>query len=145
LVPWTNYVEALVTGEEKRGEAAAFGRASSRVSTGHCQAKAGHRAGRAGGASFSMRVRFYIDSRTGQPHIYGHSVTESELEEVLSDPGEDRLGTEGARIALGRAEAGRYLRVVYVPDPEPDSVFVITAYTLEGKPLTAYKRRRRKK
>jgi len=62
---------------------------------------------------------------------------------VLSDPGEDRLGTEGARIALGRT-AGRYLRVVYVPDPEPDSVFVIT-YTLEGKPLTAYKRRRRKK
>ena len=37
-----------------------------------------------------MRVRFYIDSRTGQPHIYGHSVTESELEEVLSDPGERR-------------------------------------------------------
>ena len=76
--------------------------------------------------------------------IYGHSVTESEVEEVLSDPGEDRLGTERARIALGRTEAGRYLRVVYVPDPEPDSVFVIT-YTLEGKPLTAYKRRRRKK
>jgi hypothetical protein len=30
-------------------------------------------------------------------------------------------------------------------DPQPDSVFVITAYTLEGKPLTAYKRRRGKK
>jgi hypothetical protein len=25
---------------------------------------------------------------------------------------------------------------IYVPDPEPDSVFVITAYTLEEKPLT---------
>jgi len=35
--------------------------------------------------------------------------------------------------------------VVYVPDAEPNSIFVITAYTLEGKPLTAYKRRRRKK
>jgi hypothetical protein len=34
---------------------------------------------------------------------------------------------------------------VYVPDPEPDSDFVVTAYTLEGKPLTAYKRRRGKK
>lgn len=64
---------------------------------------------------------------------------------MLNDPGEDRLGTDGARIALGRTEAGRYLRVIYVPDPEPESVFVITAYTLEGKPLTAYKRRRRKK
>ncbi len=92
-----------------------------------------------------MRVRFYLDSRTGRPHIYGHDVTESEVEEVLANPGEDRPGTEGARIALGRTEAGRYLRVIYVPDPEPESVFVITAYTLEGKPLTAYKRRRRKK
>jgi hypothetical protein len=91
-----------------------------------------------------MRLRFYLDSRTGQPHIYGHNVTEAEIEDVLTDPGEDRPGEEGARIALGRTEAGRYLRVVYVPDPEPDSVFVITAYTLEGKPLAAYKRRRRK-
>ncbi len=92
-----------------------------------------------------MRIRFYFDSRTGQPHIYGHNVSESEVEEVLSEPGEDRLGSDGARIALGRTEAGRYLRVIYVPDADSDSVFVITAYTLEGKPLTAYKRRRRKK
>jgi hypothetical protein len=92
-----------------------------------------------------MRIRLYLDSRTGQPHIYDHSVTESEVEEILANPGEDRLGSEGSRIAVGRTEAGRYLRVIYVPDPEPDSVFVITAYTLEGKPLTAYKRRRRRK
>jgi len=92
-----------------------------------------------------VRVRFYLDSRTGQPHVYGHNVTEAEVDEVLGDPGEDRLGADGARIALGRTEAGRYLRVIYVPDPEPDSVFVITAYTLGGKSLAAYKRRRRKK
>lgn len=92
-----------------------------------------------------MRVRFYVDARTGLPHIYGHNVTESEVEQVLGSPGEDRPGEQGARIALGQTDAGRYLRVVYVPDPEPDSVFVITAYTLEGKPLTAYKHRRRKK
>jgi len=35
--------------------------------------------------------------------------------------------------------------VVFCRDPEPDIVFVIAAYTLEGKPLTAYKRRRGKK
>jgi hypothetical protein len=92
-----------------------------------------------------MRLRFYLDSRSGQSHIYGHDVTESEVEEVLTDPGEDRPGDQGARIALGRTEAGRHLRVIYVPDAEPDSLFVITAYTLEGKPLAAYKRRRRKK
>ncbi len=39
----------------------------------------------------------------------------------------------------------RHLRVIYVPDPEPESVFVITAYELTGKPLLAYRRRRRKK
>jgi len=92
-----------------------------------------------------MRLRFYIDPRTSLPHIYGHDVTEVEVEEVVNNPGEDRLGTDGARVALGRTEAGRYLRVIYVPDPEPQSAFVITAYTLEGRPLAAYKRRRRRK
>ena len=31
---------------------------------------------------------------------------------------------------LGRTRAGRYIRVVYVIDHEPDSVFVITAYEI---------------
>jgi hypothetical protein len=34
---------------------------------------------------------------------------------------------------------------VYIPDPEPGNVFVITAYEMTGKPLTAYRKRRRKK
>jgi len=92
-----------------------------------------------------MRLRFYLDGLSGQPHIHDHEVTEAEVEEVLTSPGEDRMGAEGSRIALGQTTSGRYLRVVYVPDPEPDSVFVITAYTLEGKALTAYKRRRVRK
>lgn len=29
-------------------------------------------------------------------------------------------------MAIGQTRAGRYLRVVYVPDPEPESLFVIT-------------------
>ena len=67
------------------------------------------------------------------------------MEEVLSNPGEDRPGEEGTRIAIGKTSNGRYLRVIYVPDPEPNSVFVITAYELRGKPLNAYRRRRRRK
>lgn len=67
------------------------------------------------------------------------------MEEVLASPGEDRRGTEGARIAVGRTAAGRYLTVIYVPDPEPEGVFVITAYPVEGKALEAYKRRRARK
>jgi hypothetical protein len=72
-------------------------------------------------------------------------VDEGEVIDVLEKPGEDRAGREGSRIALGRTGSGRYLRVIYVPDPEPDSVFVITAYELNGKPLAAYRRRRKKK
>lgn len=92
-----------------------------------------------------MDIRFYIDPATRLPHIYGHGVEEEEVEDVLTRSGEDRLGTEGSRIAIGQTRAGRYLRVIYVPDPEPDSVFVITAYELRGKPLTAYRRRRRRR
>ena len=92
-----------------------------------------------------MNIRYYIDPETSLPHIYKHNVCENEVEDVLLRPGEDRLGREDSRIAMGQTNAGRYLRVIYVPDSEPESVFVITAFELSGKPLTAYKRRRRKK
>jgi hypothetical protein len=92
-----------------------------------------------------VNVRYYIDRETGLPHIYNHRVEEYEVEDVLLRPGEDRPGEGGARVALGQARTGRHLRVIYVPDPEPESVFVITAYELTGKPLKAYRRRRRRK
>ncbi len=92
-----------------------------------------------------MKIRFYINRDSGLPHIYDHEVQEDEVEEVLRNPGEDRPGREGSRVALGPTASGRYLRVIYVPDPEPDSVFVITAYDLTGKPLKAYRRRRRRR
>ena len=92
-----------------------------------------------------MHVRFYVDRETEVPHLRQHGVREAEVVDVLQRPGEDRPGAEGARVAIGRTSAGRYLRVIYVPDPEPDSVFVITAYPLSGKALVAYRRRRRKR
>jgi hypothetical protein len=61
-----------------------------------------------------MTVRFYIDPATDQSHIYGHSVLEEEVKDVLARPMEDRAGRDGSRIALGQTEAGRYLRVIYV-------------------------------
>lgn len=90
-----------------------------------------------------MRVRYCIDPESGQPHIYEHEVDEAEVEDILRRPGEDRPGREGSRVALGQTEAGRYLRVIYVP--EPGGVFVITAYEMKGKPLLAYRRRMRKR
>ena len=92
-----------------------------------------------------MKIRFYIDPDTEQPHIYNHAVREDEVEDVLRKPGEDRPGREGARIAIGKTYSGKCLRVIYVPDPSPESVFVITAYELTGKPLKAYRRRLRRK
>jgi len=90
-------------------------------------------------------IRYYIDPETDLPHIYNHEINEGEVEDVLTRPGEDRQGYEGARVAIGQTAAGRYLRVIYVPDPEPGSVFVITAYELRGKALAAYRRRKRRK
>ena len=92
-----------------------------------------------------MKIRLYIDPETGLPHIYNHKVREDEIEDVLRKPGEDRPGKANSRIAIGQTKTGRYLRVIYVPDPEPDSVFVITAYELIGKPLKAYRRRSRRR
>jgi Domain of unknown function (DUF4258) len=90
-------------------------------------------------------IRYYVDPETDEPHIYRHAVTEEEVEQVLQRSIEDRPGREGARVALGRTQAGRYLRVIYVPDAAPDSVFVITAYQLGPKALRALTRRRRRK
>ena len=88
-----------------------------------------------------MKIRFYIDKESGLPHIYKHEVREDEVEDVLQKPGEDRPGKENSRIAIGQTRGGRFLRVIYVPDPELESVFVITAYELVGKPLKAYRHR----
>ena len=92
-----------------------------------------------------MYLRFLYDSETGLPHISAHNVREDEVEDVLSSAGEDRPGREGARVAIGQTQAGRYLRVIYGEDSEPESVFVITAYELKGKQLKAYKRRTRRR
>jgi hypothetical protein len=92
-----------------------------------------------------VKVRFYVDPESGEPHVARHGVSEREVADVLARPLEDRPGRDGSRLALGQTPAGRYLRVVYVPDPEPDSVFVITAYDLGPKAKHALRRRRRRK
>lgn len=86
-----------------------------------------------------------MDPITGDPHIAEHGVTEEEVEEVLWNPEEDRPGREGTRIAIGSTDAGRILKVIYSPDAQPRSAFVITAYDLRAKPLAAFRRRQRRK
>jgi hypothetical protein len=92
-----------------------------------------------------MKIRYYIDPETGRPHVYNHQINEEEVSDVLQDSGEDRPGENGTRIALGKTRDGRHVRIIYVPDPEPDSIFVITGYNLTGKALIAFRRRLRRK
>jgi hypothetical protein len=70
-----------------------------------------------------VQIRYHIDPSTGLPHIYQHNVAENEV----------IRGRDDSRVAIGQTIAGRYLRVIYVADPAPDSVFVITAYELGPK------------
>ena len=92
-----------------------------------------------------MEAGFYIDPATESPHICNHQVNEDEVIDVLERPGEDRAGSRGFQNCLGPDGLRPILRIVYIPDPEPGSVFVITAYEMIGKPLAAYRKRRRKK
>src|SRR5207247_1503386 len=82
-----------------------------------------------------MDVRFYVDPETGLPHTYHHGVTEDEVLQVLRKPGPIYRGDRNSRLKSAQTQAGRYIQVVYDPDPGGDSVFVITAYTLSGKAL----------
>ena len=92
-----------------------------------------------------MELRFWTDAETGLPHIYEHGVHEEEVQQVLSRAGEEFPGRDHSRIRLGQTEAGRYLQVVYVPDPGGDSAFVVTAYDLTPTAKRAYRRRQRRK
>ncbi len=77
-----------------------------------------------------MNVRFYVDPESGEPHFARHRISLEDVVHVLARPLESRPGREGAFTVLGRTGAGKYIRVVYVADAEPDSVFVITAYKI---------------
>jgi hypothetical protein len=93
----------------------------------------------------NMNLRFYIDPETDLPHIYNHDVIEQEVQDIFNNLGEDRLGRDGSRVAIGQTQSGRYLKIIYVPEPETNSAFIITAYQLIGKPLNAYRKRKRRK
>lgn len=92
-----------------------------------------------------MELRFWLDAETGMPHIYEHGVTEEEVQQVLSQAGEEFPGSDHSRIRLGQTEAGRYLQVVYVPDPGGESAFVVTADDMTPNAKRAFRRRQRRK
>lgn len=92
-----------------------------------------------------MEIRYHWDDDTGLPHIYAHGVTEQEVEEVLDHPLESRRARRDSWAVIGQTDAGRYLRIIIVPDRDRRGVFVVTAYDLTGKPLAALRRRQRRR
>lgn len=91
----------------------------------------------------SVDLRYYQDPESGQPHIHRHGVLSHEVEEVLTAPLEDRAGRRESRVAIGQTEAGRFLRVIYVPAEQ--AIFVVTAFDLGPKSRKALRRRVRKR
>ncbi len=92
-----------------------------------------------------MKIKYYFNKELNLPHIYKHNVIEKEVEEVLTNPGEDRIGKDDTRVCIGQTDNGRYLKVIYINNINDNSIFVITAYEINGKVLLAYKKRRRRK
>ena len=90
-----------------------------------------------------MSVRYYIDPETRLPHIYGHEVEETEVEEVLSsDPTIRRLEKgevkgENLYIAFGKTNGGRHLSVLFVRKKDQRGL-VISARDMTSKERKKY-------
>ncbi len=92
-----------------------------------------------------MQARYDRNPDTGLPHIYGHGVTEAEVERVLRRPAKVGPSSGHSRQAIGQAKGGRDLRVMDVPDEDNAAVFVVTAYPLAGRELRAFRRRKKRR
>jgi hypothetical protein len=96
----------------------------------------------------AMKVRFYRElwdhPTTRYPAIYDNDVVEWEAYAVLAHAGEDLPGFDGSRMALGQIMPfERYLRVIYVPEPDTNSAFIFSLMSLRGAVLRACRARQR--
>ncbi len=91
-----------------------------------------------------MRLRFYINPATGEPHFHDHGVAAWEVEDIMETFYEDVAAHSGARAAIGQTRNGRWLRVIYRQTPDPDELLIVTAFTPTTKALRAIRRRLRK-
>ena len=79
-----------------------------------------------------MNIRFYIDPKSGLPHIYNHGVDEDEVEHALANRGEDRPSNKDSpwELRLDRfrvfysIEEGAKLKVVAVGHEEHNDLFI---------------------
>ncbi|HEX8524706.1 MAG TPA: hypothetical protein VF669_20805 [Tepidisphaeraceae bacterium] len=93
-----------------------------------------------------MEIGFYRDPDSGLAHCYArHGVHERDAIQVLRRATRRFRNEDGALVAEGQTEAGRYLRVIYREYRDHAFVFVITAYELSEKAKRAFRRRRKSK
>lgn len=92
-----------------------------------------------------MRLRFYIDPETGEPHIHNHHVEEWEVWDICDEPLESRPGGDGTTVLLGQTRNGRFIRVICRRDEHRDSTLIITAYEPGPQAIRGLRRRRKKK
>jgi hypothetical protein len=80
-----------------------------------------------------MEFRYHCDPDNDLPHIFGHGITEAEVEQVMRGRGDDYAADRTSRMKVGQTAEGRYLQVIYVPDEDQNGIFVITAYDLKAR------------
>ena len=90
-----------------------------------------------------MKVEFYLNPQTGEPHCLDHGVTEEEVVDVLEEPLDRQRGRDGTWILSGQTREGRWLRVIL--REEPRRRLVITAYPPGPKTTGALRRLKRRK
>ena len=91
-----------------------------------------------------MNLRFNLDS-FGDPHIWNHNVSETEVAEAMADPLESVKGRGTSVIAIGQTRSGRYIKVIYSPDDVGDGIFIVTAFDVPPKQIRALMRRKRRR
>jgi S-adenosylmethionine:tRNA-ribosyltransferase-isomerase (queuine synthetase) len=89
-------------------------------------------------------MRFHLDP-SGDPHIWDHNVTESEVVEALVDPLEAIRGRGTSVIAIGKTRSGRCLKVIYSPDDAGNGIFVVTAFDVPPKQIRALRKRMKRR
>ena len=92
----------------------------------------------------TTQIEFYVEP-DGTVHIHRHAVSEDDVAEVLDNKPETRKEADGSQIALGMTLDGRFLRVVYLPNQESGTIFVITAFEPGRTTKRGWRRRQRRK
>src|SRR4051812_3687098 len=83
----------------------------------------------------TMELRFWNDPKRAYCTFMGTGSPKRKCGRCWPAQGVDFPDRENSRVHLGQTSAGRYLKVVSVPDEGSDSAFVVTAYELRGKAL----------